>query len=51
VTKVLVHELDRKANKLALTVVHKHNKPLQIIQITVTNHTSLYTAHQNSMHE
>ena len=32
------HELDKKANKLALTVAHKHNRPLQIIQMTVTNH-------------
>jgi len=32
VTKVHVHELDKKANKLALTVVNKHNTPLQIIR-------------------
>jgi len=52
VTKVPVHELDKKANKLALTVAHKHNRPLKIIQITVTNHknhTISYIAHQNTI--
>jgi len=29
VIKVLVHELDNKTNKLALTIAHKHNKPLR----------------------
>ena len=31
-TKVPVHELDKKANKLALTIAHKHNRSLQIIK-------------------
>jgi len=32
VTKVPVHELDKKANELAFTVAHQHNRPLQIIK-------------------
>ena len=28
VTKVPVHELHKKAHKLALTIAHKHSKPL-----------------------
>jgi len=35
VTKVSVHELDKKASKLALTVAHKHNKLLRTQHIKI----------------
>jgi len=39
VTKVPVHELDKKANELAFTVAHQHNRPLQIIKKILQFHT------------
>jgi len=49
VSKVPVRDLDKKANKLALTVAHKHNRPLHTQHIRLTKYRSQFSGNMRSM--